>query len=118
MIIGGGVLEWMIWVCFICIMFYSSYPSKIRKLERKVKKLERNQKGGAVMSNIITSLIGNKCKIRTEEGLVFSGNVEFVCSVLDADDEWIKISHIDKKGVIKIRILRIDSISNVEIISE
>ncbi|WP_138203844.1 hypothetical protein [Haloimpatiens lingqiaonensis] len=70
------------------------------------------------MSNIITSLIGKECKIKTEEAILFSGNVEVNCSVLDADDEWIKISYIDKKGCAKIRILRIDSISNIEIISE
>ena len=40
------------------------------------------------------------------------------CLVLDADDEWIKLSHKDKKGVTKIKILRIDLISNIEMISE
>lgn len=108
----------MIWVCLICFIFYSSYPSKIKKLESKVKKLERINKGDKGMSNIIKSLIGTNCKIRTEEGVIFNGNIEVNCSVLDVDDEWIKISCIDKKGVAKIRILKIESISNIEIISE
>lgn len=108
----------MIWVCFICIILYSSYPGKIKKLENKVKKLERNQRGDCEMSNIITSLIGKECKIRTEEALLFGGNVEVNFSVLDADDEWIKLSYIDKKDGKKIRVIRIDSISNIELISE
>ena len=108
----------MVFICLICFIIYSSYPSKIKKLEAKVKKLERNKKGEFTMSKIISSLIGCNCKIRTEEALLFNGNTEVSCSVLDADDEWIKISYNDKKGISKIRILRIDSITNVEIVSE
>lgn len=115
---GGEILDWMIWICFICIMLYSSYPSKVKKLESKVKKLERNKKGENKMSKLINSLIGSNCKIRSEEGLIFNGNVEINCLVLDADDEWMKISHSDKKGNTKIRILRIESISNIELIEE
>ncbi len=70
------------------------------------------------MSNIITSLVGKNCRIRIDEAVLFNGNVEIDCSVLDADDEWIKFSYIDKKGCTKIKILRIDSISNFEIISD
>ncbi|MGX4599501.1 hypothetical protein [Faecalimicrobium sp. JNUCC 81] len=111
-------MEWMILICFICIMFYSSYPGKIKKLENKVKKLERNQKGDCEMSNIINSLIGKKCKIKTEDGLLFGGNGEVNFLILEADDEWIKLSYIDKKHGTKIRVIRIDSISNIELISE
>lgn len=108
----------MIWVCFIYIIYYSSYLGKIKKLESKVKKLERNQRGGCEMSNIITSLIGKQCKIKMDEGMLFSSNGETNFSVLDVDDEWIKLSYLDKKQGKKIKVIRIDSISNIELISE
>lgn len=115
---GGEVLDWMIWACFICIMLYSSYPGKIRKLEHKIKKLERIQKGNCKMSNIINSLIGKECKIRTDDGFLMGINGESKFSILEADDEWIKLSYLDKKHVTKIKVIRIDSISNIELISE
>lgn len=70
------------------------------------------------MSKIISELIGKECKIRTEEALVFAGNVEVSCSVLDVDDEWVKILYADKKGTNKIKILRIESIDNIELTAE
>lgn len=114
-------MNWMIWVCFIFIMFYSSYPGKVRKLENRVKKIERNEKrnekGGDVMSNIIKSLIGKECKIRIDEDFLV-GNIIENCLVIDADEEWIKLSYKDKKGCTKIKIIRIDLISNIEMILE
>lgn len=118
LMIGGEILEWMILICFIYIIYYSSYPGKIKKLESKVKKFERNQRGGCEMSDIIASLIGKQCKIKTDEGTLFSSNGETNFSVLDADDEWIKLSYINKKHGEKIRVIRIDSISSIELISE
>lgn len=103
------------------IIFYCSYPGKVRKLESKVKKIEgnekRNERGENKMSNIIKSLIGKECKIKTEEELLFGNTLEN-CLVLDVDDEWIKLSYKDKKGCSKTRILRIDLVSSIEIISE
>lgn len=69
------------------------------------------------MSDIITSLIGKQCKIKTDEGMLFSSNGESHFSVLDSDNEWLKLSYIDKKHGKKIRVIRIDSISSIELIS-
>ena len=66
----------MIWICFAYIICDSSYQSKIKMLENKVKKLERNQKGNCEISNIITSRIGKQCKIKTDEGTLFSSSGE------------------------------------------
>nr|WP_172692230.1 hypothetical protein [Paeniclostridium sordellii]AUO31854.1 hypothetical protein [Paeniclostridium sordellii] len=70
------------------------------------------------MSNIITSLIGKQCKIKTDEGTLFSSSGEVHFLVLDADDEWIKLSYIDKKQGEKIKVIRINSIYSIELISE
>lgn len=103
------------WFSFILVLCYSAYPGKVRKLERKVKILERKVKGDNYMSKIISELIGKECKIKTEEALIFAGNNEVKCIVLDADDEWIKLIYKDKKGIEKTKILRIDSLDSVEL---
>ena len=111
-------LEWIGWVCLIIILCYSSYPDKVKKLEKKVKLLERNEKGDFEMSKIISSLVGEKCRIKSNELFSFSGSLDVIANVLDVDDEWIKISYVDKKGNTKVSILRIESIDNIELISE
>lgn len=111
-------MEWLGWFSFIIILCYSSYPGRVKKLEKKIKSLERGEKGDLQMSKIISSLIGKKCSIRTDEALVFSGKVDVIANVLDVDDEWIKFSFVDKKGETKVKILRIESIDNIELILE
>lgn len=110
-------MEFIGWISLIIILCYSSYPGKVKKLENKVKKLERNQKGDYEMSKIISNLIGKECKITTEEVLL-AGSTEVNCSILDVDDEWIKILYADKKGINKIKILRIESLDNIELTAE
>lgn len=70
------------------------------------------------MSKIISSLVGERCKIKIDEALHFNGIMDVVANVLDVDDEWIKFSFIDKKGVTKIKVLRVDSIDSIEVVSE
>ncbi|WP_330698002.1 hypothetical protein [Anaerotignum sp.] len=111
-------MEWMGWFCFIIMLCYSSYPGKVKKLESKVRKLERSEGGETLVSKLIMELIGKNCKIKSEEDFMFSGNAEVECSIIDADDEWIKLSYSDKKGVVRTKIVRIDAIKNVEMISE
>lgn len=109
-------MEWAGWIALMILLFYSSYPKRVKRLERKVKKW-RKQQGGSTMSKIIHDLIGKRCKIQTEEGLL-AGNGDFVCTVLEVDDEWIKYTYTEKKGNIKTKILRIDAIEKVELIAE
>ena len=111
-------MEWIGWVSLILILCYSSYPDKVKKLEKKVKILERNNKGDFKMSKIISSLVGEKCKIKSNELFSFNASVDVIVNILDVDDEWVKISFIDKKGNAKVQILRIEAIDNIELISE
>ena len=111
-------MEWIGWVSLILIVCYSSYPDKVKKLEKKVKILERNEKEDYKMSKIISSLVGEKCRIKSNEAFSFNGSLDVVANVLDVDDEWVKISFVDKKGNAKVQILRVESIDNIELISE
>lgn len=79
---------------------------RLDTLERKVKKLERNVNGGSKMSGIIKDLIGMECTIDGD------GFFNTRCTVLDADDEWVKlIVHEKKKDLTKI--IRIDNIDSI-----
>jgi hypothetical protein len=110
-------LGWVGVIFLMIIIFYCDYPAKVRKLEKKVKKLERNEKGDLPMSKIISGLVGEKCKIQMEENFLGIGT-ESIVDVLDTDDEWIKISFVDKKGNTRVQILRIETIKNIELVSE
>lgn len=109
------MMEWIGYLAFVIILCYSSYPSRVKKLERKVKLLERKLKGENEMSKIITYLLGKECKIRSEEVFGVFGETERNCTVLELDEEWVKVSYNDKKGKKFIKILRIEDIDSIEI---
>lgn len=79
---------------------------RLDTMERKVKKLERNANGGSKMSGIIKDLIGMECTIDGD------GFFSTRCTILDVDDEWVKlIVHEKKKDLTKI--IRIDNIDSI-----
>ena len=82
------------WVVFILFMifFYSNNSKKIKKLENKIKKLERKEKGNIEMSRLLQELIG---KNPTIVGQVFGTSL---WEVVDVDEEWVKLRHVDKMG--------------------
>lgn len=53
--------------------------------------------------------------IKSEAILNFAGKTELSCTILDADDEWMKISYIDKKDKQITKLLRIEAIDEIEI---
>ena len=75
---------------------------KIRRLKRKLAIYEK----GADMSKLINDLIGKKCRIQTY------GEIK----VIDADEEWIKFEYVGKGGKPCIKILRIDELSNIDLL--
>lgn len=79
---------------------------RLDTLERKVKKLERNANGGNKMSGIIKELIGRECTIDGD------GYYNTRCTVLDADDEWVKLIIHEKKSD-STMIVRLDNIDSI-----
>lgn len=79
---------------------------RLDTMERKVKKLERNANGGSKMSGIIKDLIGMECTIDGD------GFFSTRCTILDVDDEWVKlIVHEKKKD--STMIVRLDNIGSI-----
>ncbi len=100
---------------FILILAYSSYPGKVKRLEAKLRKMEKKQKGDPVMSKLINELVGKECRIKPDEEIELMDSW-IQCQVLDADDEWIKIRYEDKKKGIVTRLFRIENIDEVEVL--
>ena len=79
---------------------------RLDTMERKVKNLERNANGGSKMSGIIKDLIGMECTIDGD------GFFSTRCTILDVDDEWVKlIVHEKKKD--STMIVRLDNIDSI-----
>lgn len=79
---------------------------RLDTLERKVKKLERNANGGSKMSGIIKELIVRECTIDGD------GIYGHSCTILDADDEWVKLIVHEKKSD-STMIVRLDNIDSI-----
>lgn len=89
---------------------------KIKFLDKKVKLSEKNHKGVSEMSKLISDLKGQRCKIKSELNPLTLTKESIECDILDVDEEWVKVSFIDKKGFQKTKIIRIESIEDIELL--
>ena len=104
----GGDHMW-VWIFFpFLVLIYSSQSKKIKRLEKRLKVIERKEKGNIDMSRLLQELIGKKPTI---VGQVFGTNL---WEVVDIDEEWVKLRHVDKNGKEKFKLQRIEDIQAVE----
>jgi DNA polymerase III epsilon subunit-like protein len=80
---------------------------KIKRLERKVKKLEKQIKGERAMSRLLQEIVGHNVKFDYDFG---------VYRFEAFDEDWVKLSSTDKKGNTKITYKPIDEIESIEIV--
>lgn len=106
-------MEFIGWIALGLALMNIDAGSKIKKLATRLKKLEKNakSKGENAMSRLIQGLINTKCTIIFEETLV-----SYVFDILDADADWVKIRHEDKKGNVDVRIVRIEDIKEIKLV--
>ena len=81
-----------VWILFpFLVLIYMSQSKKIKRIEKRLKVIERKEKGNIEMSRILKELIG---KTPTIVGQVFgTDNWE----VVDVDEEWVKLRRVNKK---------------------
>ncbi|MEZ7634280.1 hypothetical protein O3639_04730 [Streptococcus mitis] len=104
----GGSHMW-VWIFFpFLVLIYSSQSKKIKRLEKRLKVIERKEKGNIDMSRLLQELIGKKPTI---VGQVFGTSL---WEVVDVDEEWVKLRHVDKNGKEKFKLQRIEDIQTVE----
>ncbi|MGT2716262.1 hypothetical protein [Streptococcus respiraculi] len=85
---------------------------KLTYLTKRIRKLERRENRGCDMSQLLKGLEGKQCKIQFDELLYY----DRVYSVLEVDEEWVKLSWTDKKGVAITKLVRVDNIKEIEIV--
>lgn len=114
-------MEWVGWISLFMLICAINVPGDVKKLKRKVRLLETKLKQREskkevenVMSLIIQGLVGEECIIESDSA-AFTGMPKVECKVLEADEEWIKISFLDKKKGLCTKIIRIDAIDNIEL---
>ena len=105
--IGGNHMWVWIFLPFL-VLIYSSQSKKIKRLERRLKVIERKEKGDIDMSRLLQEMIGKKPIITG----VYIGPDNW--EVVDVDEEWVKLRHVDKKGKEKFKLQRIEDIQAVE----
>ena len=99
---------WALGFVPLVIMYYIYHSQKVKKLENKIKKFERKEKGNTEMSRLLKEMIGRTPVI---VGQLFGpDNWE----VVDVDEEWVKLRSVDKEGKEKFKLQRIEDIQTVE----
>lgn len=96
-----GVAAFCIAACMLGL------PAKVRRLEKKVRKMERE--GGSDMSELLKQMEGAKCTIRLTSGAQLPGD----CLVLAVDEEWLKVRITCKKGDETTKLIRTEDIAEV-----
>ena len=84
-------------------------PGRVKKLERKFRQREREEKGGFIMSELLKQLEGTKCTIRLTSGVALPGE----CLVLAVDTDWLKVRITSKKGVDTTKLIRTEDLAEV-----
>ena len=98
---------WALGFVPLVIMYYIYHSQKFKKLENKIKRIEQKEKGYTDMSRLLKEMIGRTPVIVGQ--LFGTDNWE----VVDVDEEWVKLRHVDKKGKEKFKLQRIEDIQTV-----
>ena len=99
---------WALGFVPLMIIFYLDHTQKVKKLENKIKRIERKEKGNIDMSRLLKEMIGRTPVIVGQ--LFGTDNWE----VVDVDEEWVKLRRVNKKGKEKFKLQRIEDIQTVE----
>ncbi len=107
----------MNWIILLgLVVIYWSFDGKIEKLNKLLKKQNRQKQEEKGMSKVIQGLVNKKCLINTDEALTLVGKAEIEGIILETDEEWIKLEYLDKNNEKKISAFRIDSVDYLSVI--
>ena len=100
-----------LWFLFpLAFVLWIESFSKLKRMRRRIKTLEKNRKGEKKMSRFLKEMIGKKPMITSE----LIGTNDWL--VVDVDEDWVKLSKTDKKGQKKTKLMRIEDIRSVELL--
>ena len=99
-----------IWILFIpfLVLIYTSSEKKIKGLNRRIKRLEKQLKGNQDMSRLLEELKGQTVTV-TVNG--FGTAYE----ILDIDEDWVKLSRETNKQQRETKLVRIEDIQGIQL---
>lgn len=96
----------------IGLFMLENQKSRITILKREVKVLKNKVAGGSSMSKVLEGLIGMECDVYADS-FVSAG----LCTILETDDEWVKVSYTQKKKGVSldmISLIRVEDIKSIQ----
>ena len=99
----------MTFMVFIFGIDWIDSSNKLKRMQGRIKSLERKRKGNKTISRFLKEMIGKKPTIMSES----IGTNNWL--VVDVDEEWVKLSMTDKKGQTKTKLIRIEDIRSIEL---
>ena len=99
-----------IWILFIpfLVIIYASSEKKIKRLNKRIKRLERQMKGNQDMSRLLEELKGQTATVTVS-------GVGFEYEILDIDEDWVKLSRENKKKEKETKLVRIEDIQGIQL---
>ena len=99
-----------IWILFIpfLVIFYASSEKKIKRLNKRIRRLEKQVKGNKEMSRLLEELKGQTVSIRLNG---FGSNWKIV----DFDEDWVKLSRDTIKQQRETKLVRIEDIQDIQL---
>ena len=98
---------WIIFIPFI-VIFYASSEKKIKGLNRRIRRLEKQVKGNKDMSRLLEELKGQTVTV-TVNG--FGTKYE----IMDIDEDWVKLTRVINKQLSETKLVRIEDIQGVQL---
>ena len=99
-----------IWILFIpfLLIIYASTEKKIKGLNRRIRRLEKQVKGNQDMSRLLEELKGQTVTV-TVNG--FGAEYE----IMDIDEDWVKLSRVNHKQQRETKLVRIEDIQGIQL---
>ena len=99
-----------IWLSFIPLLFliYTGSEKKIKRLNRRIRRLEKQLKGSQEMSRLLEELKGQTATVTVD-------GVGFEYEIMDIDEDWVKLSREINKQQRETKLVRIEDIQGVQL---
>ena len=98
---------WIIFIPFI-VIFYASSEKKIKRLNKRIRRLEKQVKGNQDMSRLLEELKGQTVTV-TVNG--FGTKYE----IMDIDEDWVKLSCDTINQQRETKLVRIEDIQDIQL---
>ena len=98
---------WILFIPFL-IIIYASSEKKIKRLNKRIRRLEKQVKGNQDMSRLLEELKGQTVKV-TVNG--FGTKWEIV----DFDEDWVKLSREMNEQQRETKLVRIEDIQGIQL---